>query len=174
MSPPPAAVPLSLAEARLVQGVRRAEPAALQAVWDEWKHATWSVCKAMEPEPEGARRLLLAVYRSFPRQARAFSTDHPLCCQVGALVHLVLADELGLPELSEEEPEPPAALRGLGGGDVAARLAGIAPELRLVYLLDLFFHCPSAETSSLTGISESALRSARSRVAWALIAERGS
>lgn len=173
MSPPSAAAPLSLVEARLVQGVRRADPGALQEVWDTWKHAAWSVCRAMAPDAEAARLLLVAVYREFPRQARTFTTEHPLCCQVGALVHLVLAAELDLPELSEVQPEPPVQPRAPEGDELARRLAALPPELRLVYLLDLFFHCPSAETSSLTGISETALRHARSRVAWALVTERG-
>lgn len=164
---------VSLAEARLLQRLRRGEPAALQVVWDDWKHAIWSICKAMDADPEGARALLLAVYRDFPSAARGWEHEHALCCQVGALVYSVLSEALSLPVLLDFSPELPSEVADPTPEQVLQRIAEIPPLHRLVYLVDLFFHCPSAETSSILGISEMALRHARTQAAWALVASRG-
>ena len=169
MSPPTSPAPVSLADVRVIRSLQRGEPAALQGVWDAWKHACWSICKAMAADLTQAKALLLVIYGELPASSRTWDPQRPVCCQLGSLVHRAIAGELDLPGLTEVDFELPEAVAPASTADLLGRMGRVPPLLRLVYLVDLFFHCPSAETSALLGIPESALRQARSRVAWALI-----
>lgn len=158
-------------DSRLIARLRHGEPQALAQLWDQWKGPIWSLCRGMGTDPDQARLLLQDVYGVLPTAARGWSLDAPVCCQLSKLLWQRLAGILELQAPVGIQASPPDRTCTPARADVAARLAAVPPELRLIYFLDIFFRCPAATLAHLSGWSEQDVRKARAKVAWALVRE---
>jgi len=124
----------------------------------------------MGSRPGEDRWLLSAVYGELPPAARAWEAHLCLSCLMGAHVFETVRRRLALPLPQGTAPRLPPAVRLPPAAEVLRRLSQVDPMDRLIYLCDLFFHCPVAETSEMLGLSVAQLRNARIRVAWSLVA----
>lgn len=172
MAPQPQEHPVDLADVRLLGRLRSGEPEALNALWMRWRDPIWSTCAAMTGDRGVAVDLLRAVYSELGRECRGWSAPLPVACFVAAHTWRVVGARLELPGLTGITPTVPFAMAPPDPGAVATLVAGIEPNVRLVYLLDLFFACPAAGLARLVGVSEQVLRGARSQASWALVARR--
>lgn len=165
--------PVSIVEARLVQGLRRGDPAAFDALWTRWKRPIWSLCNGMADDRAHAQALLQDIYGALGTDCRGWSPDVSLCCHVSSLVYQRLQQRLELPQLDGIDIDVPEHTGTPTRADVQARLRAVPPELRVVYLLDVFFRCPAGTLSQLLQCEENDVRHARARVAFALVAQGG-
>lgn len=173
MAEPAPGPAISLSEARLVQRLRRGEPAALQELWARWRGPVWAVCRSMSADRASGVQLLAGLYAELGAQARAWQEDQPLCCAVAAWVLTGVKRELQLPDPTGIHAPLPDAAQRVDRPTAQRRLASLPPEIRLVYLVDLMFRCPASLTAELTGWSEDQIRAARANAAWALVAAEG-
>ncbi|MCB9780759.1 MAG: hypothetical protein H6742_19480 [Alphaproteobacteria bacterium] len=165
--------PVSLADARLVQRLRQGEPAAFDELWAQWQRPIWSLCNAMADDRAQALSLLQDVHGALSLACRGFAPDVSLCCHVSSLVYRRLQQRLELAPLDGIDIDVPAHTGPPPRAQLAARLRAVPAELRVVYLLDVFFHCPAGTLSQLLQCSEVDVRHARAQVAFALVAEEG-
>lgn len=161
--------PVSLAERRLVERLRRGEPAAVDELWMAQRDAVWAVCRAMAETQDGAVALLRQVYLDLPRAGRGFDVQAPLCCGMAAWLWRDIGGLLELAPLRGIEPVPPDRHAALASTQVVARLGALEPNVRLVYLLDLYFGCPVGRLSDLVALPEADLRAARTQAVWGLL-----
>lgn len=127
----------------------------------------------MTADAAHARALLQDVYACLPMAARGWSLDAPVCCQLSQLLWERLHRALELAEPVGISVTPPTTTAAPSLATVSSRLAAVPPELRVIYLLDLFFRCPAATLARLSGWSEQDVRNARATVAWRLVAGEG-
>lgn len=158
---------VTVEEARQIQALRRGE--GLDALWSQWRGPTWAVCQGMARDREQARELFDDLSAVLPMAVRGWQIDASICCQMSTLVWTRLRDRLQLPGLSSIEETIPQGVETPSPALAANRLASTPPELRVIYLLDLVYRCPSAVLARLTGLSEAQVRSARAAVAWVLV-----
>lgn len=125
----------------------------------------------MADDPQHARLLLQDLYGALPVAARGWSLDAPVCCQLSSLVWQRLSRTLELSAPIGIQASLPDETRAPSRQEVAARIAAVPPELRLIYFLDIFFRCPAATLARLAGWSEQDVRQARAKVAWALVCD---
>lgn len=163
--------PIALEEFRLLSRAKVGEPAALAAVWRNWRNAIWSICLAMARDREHALSLLKTLYGELRSVIRGWTTDTTPCCLVATWIFRRLHALLELPDLQSIDAPAPRAVSVPGHQQVAARVARLSPGLRLVYLIDLFFGCPAQKTAAILGVDEVALRHARAIAAWDLVKE---
>jgi len=165
------AVPLD--DARLIARLRRGDPAALSELWEGWKTRVWAICRGMATDTDQARALLQDLYGTLPGTVIGWSLDAPVCCQLSrhtwSRLHacLELETPAGIPLSVPDQTRAPAA------AEVGARLAEVPPELRVIYLLDIFFRCPAATLAALSGWQERDVRNARAMVAFHLVSTGG-
>lgn len=165
------AIPLD--DARRLAGLRRGDPGAVADLWDEWKTRLWAICRGMAADPDQARVLLADIHHSLPSAVIGWSLEVPICCQLARHTwsrlhrHLQLAEPDGITLSVPDRTRSPAA------SEVAARLAELPPELRVIYLLDVFFSCPAAILAALSGWDETQVRRARAAVAFHLVSAGG-
>lgn len=161
-----------MADARLIQALRRGE--GLDRLWQDWGPPTWSICLGMAPDRARARELLADIARSLPLAVPGWSLDASICCQMSKLVWQRISIRLELPAPASIEIEAPARTATPTSDQLRRRLAACPPEHRVIYLLDLYYRCPSAVLAELSGWGEEQVRAARAAVAWSLVAEEAS
>lgn len=161
---------VSLADARLLHAARSGAPHAAAAIWKQWRTPIWSVVLAMTQDKARALAELRELYQDLPSAARQWSPQEDLCCHISAWVFRRLQHSLELPEVAGIEVVVPHAVASPTQSQAAERIRSLAPQIRLVYLIDLFFRCPASVTAGLLGIAENDLRHARSNAAWAVVA----
>ncbi len=162
--------PVSMAEARLIQRLRRGEPAAWEALWGAWRDRCWSVVAPMGRDRAHAVALLAEVYRTLPGVVRSWSPGTPLYCLVGVHTYTTVAAAMELGTIDGIDIGVPTATHTPSADDAVRTLASLPDHVRLVYLLDLFFGCPAGTTATLAGVDELDLRHARARAAYAIVA----
>jgi hypothetical protein len=127
----------------------------------------------MTDTQDAAVALLRQVYVELPRASRGFDAQAPICCGVAAWLWRDIGGVLELPPLGGIEPVPPDRYAELAPAQVAARLGALEPNVRLVYLLDLYFGCPVGRLSDLVALPEVDLRAARTQAVWGLLGQVG-
>lgn len=165
--------PVPIEDARLISRLRAADRGALDELWVSWRAPTWAVCRGMGGEPERARALFDDIQAQLPGAVRGWSLESPVCCQLSRLVWRRLEARLELPRPAGIEASVPARTATPSRDEVARRLSRVPPELRVIYLLDVFYRCPARTLAALSGWAELEVRKARAAVAWALVAEEG-
>ena len=163
--------PVSLADRRLVERLRRGEPGAADELWVARRDAVWAVCRAMADSRDAAVALLQQVYLELPRAGRGFDPQAPVCCGVAAWLWRDIGGLLELPPLVDIEPVPPDRHAELSPAQVVGRLGALEPNVRLVYLIDLYFGCPVGRLAELVAIAEPDLRAARTQAVWGLLGQ---
>jgi len=161
---------VSLADARLLTRARSGDPRATAEVWTNWRNPLWSVCRAMAADKAEAIELLKELYADLPRAVRGWARDEPLCCLVATWAFRRLHASLELTDLTGIAVTVPETVATPDAALVSERLDRISPQVRLVYLIDLFFGCPASTTADLLGVSEQDIRQARSSAAWSMVA----
>lgn len=169
MGAPAAELPVSIADARLIQRLRRGEPAAWDELWGAWRNRCWSVVSPMGRDREHAISLLREVYRTLPGAVRGWSPGTPLCCLVGVHTYAVVAGAMELSSIDGIEVHVPEETHTPSPDHAVRTLASMPDHVRLVYLIDLFFGCPAGTTAALAGVDENDLRHARSVAAYAIV-----
>jgi hypothetical protein len=164
---------IALGDVRLGRRLRVGEPAAFQILWLKWRDQCWSVCSAMSHDRAESVALLGGVYTGLPGVFRGHPGSCPLCCLVAGHVYSVVQRNLELPPLGGIGINVPSAVDTPDSALAARRVAAMSPNLRLVYLVDLFFGCPAANTAALTGANEDDVRAARSTAAWSVVSAGG-
>jgi DNA-directed RNA polymerase specialized sigma24 family protein len=159
---------ISLADARLLQRLRRGDPDAVRVLWDDAKDDLWSVCAAMTDD-RVARDLLKDLYEGLWRETRGWRNDHAICCLLASYAWRRIAAVLELPPLRGIGGDVPSMLECPNEEVLRARIAGLSGPVRLVYLLDLFFACPLDVLAELTSLQASTLREARAEATFALL-----
>lgn len=153
--------------------LRRGEPAAVAALWADWKDAVWSVCRVMAADLKEARLLLASVYADLGQAARGWPAGTRVCCGMAAHVYRTLSRLLELHALDGIEIVPPRQVGPPPPDRVASILATVPPAARLVYVTDLFCRCPLDRLAELVGVDEARMRAARAFVAWRLVDRSG-
>ena len=163
---------VSLEEARLLRRVRSGEQDGILRVWDDAKDDLWSVCVAMARDEAEALELLRDLYDGLWSETRGWRSDVAICCLLAAYAWRRLQALLQLPPIAGIDRNVSSTLEVPGADAVAARVAAIPGQVRLVYLLDLFFGCPADELARLTQLQEEALRDARADATFRMLAVR--
>ncbi|NOY25931.1 MAG: hypothetical protein GXP62_08680 [Oligoflexia bacterium] len=160
---------VSMQDARAISRLKAGDGAALTDLWTRWKTPIWSLCRGMASDVEHARELLRDIYVHLPPAARGWSLDAPVCCQVSALVWSRLQRRLELRAPDGIDVHIPDHAAAPSRTVIAGKLAAIDPELRVIYLLDVFFRCPAATLARISGWGEADIRTARAAAAWQLV-----
>ena len=156
-------------DTRLLTRLQRGERAAFEDLWQRWRGAVWSVCVAMCAERSDAVALLQAVYGSLPRSVPGWAAPTPLCCHLGAHVFRVVHAQLELSPVVGIDVPTAGAVRVPDAATARDVLLRVEPHVRLVYLIDLFFHCPAPTLAQLLELDANDLRHARGMAAWRVI-----
>ena len=120
-----------------------------------------------------AQALLLEAYEDLPTLCRSWTPSAGICCHISGWLYRRVAAQLELAQLSGIQLVPPTSFAPPAPDAVPRLLRSAAPEMRLVYVLDLFFGCPAGQLSSLIEVSEAQLRDARTAVVWHLLSGGG-
>jgi len=139
-------------------------------LWTSWRNPLWSLCVAMAADNTQAIDLIKDLYADMPSAVRGWARDEPLCCLMATWAFIRLRANLELPALAGIEVTVPATVEAPDAASISDRVNRLTPQVRLVYLIDLFFGCPASTTAALVGASERDLRQARASAVWSIVA----